>query len=161
MKPFQTKELDVLKNSVFVYKKKSYIPTDPRVVKWIFPRTNKPDKIISKKASGVLGHGLCDKTGCKTDERRKNLSLHWFVIFDLKNPVHVNLLKTWDSLFENFRTDLQILICLSHFDAETQSAFLETGCLPDHFKFTTNINPDTKTNTRGKKNGEQLKNNTR
>ena len=96
MKLFKKHELsqNCLEGSTFLYKKKTRL-TSPRVKLYLFHKT--------KRATGVFGHGLCNKTECKVDTRNKFLNLHWFVIFDMRIPAHVRILR---KLGPDFKTEV-------------------------------------------------------
>jgi hypothetical protein len=115
----------ILKGTVFLYKKKTKL-TSPRVKNYIFDKT--------QPATGVFGHGLCNKTECKTDTRSKFLNLHWFVILDVQIPAHVRILKQLCPDFKILTFNVPILLCASHFSKDTQDIFLSTGVFPENFE---------------------------
>jgi hypothetical protein len=138
MKLFKKHKLlqNCLEGSTFLYKKKTRL-TSPRVKLYLFHKT--------KRATGVFGHGLCNKTECKVDTRNKFLNLHWFVIFDMRIPAHVQILKQLSTDFKNVAVDMPILLCTTHFSKKTQNIFLSTGVFPENFEL----------NNSGKKTGKQ------
>ena len=129
MKLFKKHELsqNCLEGSTFLYKKKTRL-TSPRVKLYLFHKT--------KRATGVFGHGLCNKTECKVDTRNKFLNLHWFVILDMRIPAHVRILRKLGPDFKTEAVDVPILLCTTHFSRKTQNIFLSTGVFPENFELT-------------------------
>ena len=119
----------ILDGDVFLYKKRTRL-NSPRVKSYIFDKT--------KRATGVFGHGLCNKTECKIDTKGKHFKLHWFVILDMRIPAHVEILKQLCPEFETLNVDVPILLCASHFSEKTFYNFLKTGAFPENFEFNSN-----------------------
>lgn len=125
----------ILNGAVFLYKKRTRL-NSPRVKSYIFDKT--------KRATGVFGHGLCNKTECKIDTKGKHFKLHWFVILDMRIPAHVRILKQLCPEFETLNVDVPILLCASHFSEKTFYNFLETGAFPENFEFNSNAQKELK-----------------
>ena len=125
----------ILNGAVFLYKKRTRL-NSPRVKSYIFDKT--------KRATGVFGHGLCNKTECKIDTKGKHFKLHWFVILDMRIPAHVRILKQLCPEFETLNVDVPILLCASHFGQKTLFNFLETGAFPENFEFNSNAQKELK-----------------
>jgi hypothetical protein len=121
----------ILKGAVFLYKKRTRL-NSPRVKSYIFDKT--------KRATGVFGHGLCNKTECKIDTKGKCFKLHWFVILDMRIPAHVRILEQLCPEFETLNVNVPILLCASHFSQKTLNIFLSTGAFPENF----DLNPNAK-----------------
>ena len=119
----------ILNGAVFLYQKRTRL-NSPRVKSYIFDKT--------KRATGVFGHGLCNKTECKIDTKGKHHKLHWFVILDMRIPAHVRILKQLCPEFETLNVDVPILLCASHFSEKTFYNFLETGAFPENFELNSN-----------------------
>jgi hypothetical protein len=70
----------LLQNSIFVDPNKTGLG-DSRITNWVFSKKS------GSIPTGVLGFKLCPRKDCKIDERR-DLKLHYFIIFDMKNKAH-------------------------------------------------------------------------